>query len=268
MSLLEPSEEPQHPAHRTRLIIAAAVAASLIGLLAWVTLNRSPSPAVAPAEQPVPAPIEEEPPAVESETPAERPTPAPAKRRPAARPEPAPAPAPEPVAELRVDSDVQGAMVFLDRNYLGTTPLSTSEVTPGSHTLNVSAEGYEGHAETVDIVPGTNAVTVRFKEVRIDEAIDVVHKHTTGSCRGRLSADLQGLRYETTHTADAFFIPYSQVETFEVDYLKTNLRIKRRGGRTYNFTSPDGGADPLFVFHRNVQAARARLAGGASKPTP
>ena len=47
-----------------------------------------------------------------------------------------------------------------------------------------------------------------------------------------------------------------------MDYLQKNLRVKLRGGKQYNFTDPDGNADRLFVFHRDVDKARERLAKG------
>jgi hypothetical protein len=50
------------------------------------------------------------------------------------------------------------------------------------------------------------------------------------------------------------------METFQVDYLEKNLRITLRKGRQFNFTDPDGNADRLFVFHRDVERARQRLA--------
>ncbi len=96
-------------------------------------------------------------------------------------------------------------------------------------------------------------MTVRFKEIRLHEAVEVVHKHGVGSCEGRLLATPQGVRYETTNKNDAFSLSFEQIETFEVDYLKKNLRVKRRGGKTWNFTTRAENADPLFVFHREVQ---------------
>jgi len=47
-----------------------------------------------------------------------------------------------------------------------------------------------------------------------------------------------------------------------VDYLKKNLLVKLHGGKTYNFTDPAGNADKLFVFQRDVEKARVRLAKG------
>ena len=51
------------------------------------------------------------------------------------------------------------------------------------------------------------------------------------------------------------------LEVFEVDYLKKNLRIKPKNGKTYNFTDREDNADRLFVFHRDVDKARQKLAG-------
>ncbi|MFB3855118.1 MAG: PEGA domain-containing protein [Vicinamibacterales bacterium] len=168
----------------------------------------------------------------------------------------------KPAVTLRVESDVPGAMIFLDRQYLGTAPVETSEVAPGAHTVNASAEGYPGIVEKVEVKEGSNELTVRFRVVRLNEAIAVVHKHTFGSCEGRLLADTSGIRYDTTNKDDRFSVPFDRLETFEVDYLEKNLKLKIRGGKSYNFTDRNNNADALFVFHKNVQEARARLARG------
>jgi hypothetical protein len=84
-----------------------------------------------------------------------------------------------------------------------------------------------------------------------------------GGCDGTLRATVDGLTYDTTNKNDAFTLPYAQVEAFEVNYLEKNLRVKQRGGRTWNFTDKTAtNADTLFVFHRDVQAARDKLAKG------
>ena len=38
--------------------------------------------------------------------------------------------------------------------------------------------------------------------------------------------------------------------------------VKLRSGKQYDFTDPDGNADRLFVFHRDVDKARQRLGKG------
>jgi len=95
-----------------------------------------------------------------------------------------------------------------------------------------------------------------------EQKTSVVHKHGVGSCEGTLTATLDGLRYESSNKSDAFSLPYPQVETFVVDYLEKNLRVKQKGGKTWNFTNKDANADALFVFHRDVESARKKLADG------
>lgn len=154
--------------------------------------------------------------------------------------------------------------MFLDRTFVGTAPATAKDITPGSHQLNVSAPGFDAHVETIDVTPGPREVSVKFREVRLDTSIDVVHKHRIGSCRGRLVATPQGLRYETSEKDDSFATALPELETFQVDYLAKTLRIQPRRGRRYDFSDPGGNADRLFVFHRDVERARERLKKGES----
>ncbi len=41
--------------------------------------------------------------------------------------------------------------------------------------------------------------------------------------------------------------------------------MKQRGGKTWNFTDKNENGDTLFVFHRDVEAARKKLADGYSR---
>jgi hypothetical protein len=156
-----------------------------------------------------------------------------------------------------VDADVAGANVFLDRKFLGTTPVETRDFSPGPHRLNVSADGYDMYAETIDLPPSSHEVRVRFKEVRLDERIDVVHKHGVGSCRGRLVATTAGLRYEAGKGGDSFEAPFASLEPLQLDYMGRNLRVKKKGGKTWNFTADS--ADALLAFQKAVEKARERL---------
>jgi len=197
-----------------------------------------------------------------------------APREPAPRPEPPPAAVPAPVAApptvgvLRIDSDVAGAQVFIDRAFVGATPVTIPDVKPGAHTLNVSAPGYDGVAEAIEVSPGPRDILIKFKVVRLDVKMDVVHKHRMGSCTGRLVATPEGLRYETSNTRDGFSATLMDLEMFQVDYLKKNLRVKPRSGRRYDFTDTEGSADALFVFHRDVEKARERLLNGDPPAQP
>ncbi len=178
-----------------------------------------------------------------------------------ARPESAPS-APAPATggpTLRVESDVPGAMVFLNRQYLGETPLVSRDVSPGTHQLNVQVEGRDPVVQTIEVQPtGDTRIAVELAASRLDARVPVVHKHGVGSCEGILVATPQGLTYQTSHPKDGFTLPFAQLETFTVDYLEKQLRVKQRGGRTWNFSTKDENADPLFVFHKEVEAGRPR----------
>jgi hypothetical protein len=168
------------------------------------------------------------------------------------------------LATLRLESDVPGASVFIDRQFVGNTPLTLDSLEPGSKRVQLTATGFDSIQRTIQLRPGPNNITLRIKEVSLNARTAVVHKHRFGDCEGTLTASLEGLRYETSNKGDAFTLPYSRIETFLVDYLDKNLRVKERGGRTWNFTTKDESADPLFVFHRDVEAARKKLAAGYS----
>src|SRR5688572_5063899 len=140
--------------------------------------------------------------------------------------EPAPA-----AGLLRIDSDVPGAQVFIDRRYIGTTPVTAENVSPGTHQLNVSAEGFDGIARTIEVEAGASDLVVRFKEVRLDVRLPVVHRHRMGSCNGTLIATPQGLRYETDDKEDRFAASFADLEAFQVDYTEKNLRVRVRRGK-------------------------------------
>lgn len=246
-------------------MVVGAVALVAVVVGGWLLVGgESEAPDTPPAAVDTAAPVaadddNDAPEPAERDTPEASPRPAAprAERTPAAPPPAAPAPAVSTAPTLRVESDVPGAMVFLDRKYLGTTPLVSREVAPGSHQLNVQAEGIEPVVQTVEIRnDGETRVAVELKKVRLDARVAVVHKHGMGSCDGTLIATPAGLRYQTSHDKDGFTLSFAQLETFSVDYLEKALRVKQRGGRTWNFTTRDDNADPLYVFHKEVEAVR------------
>jgi hypothetical protein len=170
-------------------------------------------------------------------------------------------------ATLEFETDVPGVEVFLDRNPVGVAPVTVRDVKPGSHRLNLSAPGYEPVSEGIQVEAGVRRFVYTFKEVRLDLKADVVHKHRFGQCRGTLTATQHGVRYETTDKDDAFSAAILDIETLEIDYLQNRLRIGVRGGKRYDFSDPAANADHLFVFHRDLEKARARLKKG-DPPAP
>jgi hypothetical protein len=256
--------------NRRLLVIIAGLAVVAAAIVTFSVERPRPQPRDA-ASTPAPSVprVAPEPPKTEA-PPAPPPAPRTARREPARRPPPPSPGTPAPVeaaptaGTLHIDSDVPGAQAFIDRVYVGATPVTAPNVTPGAHRLNVSAQGYEGIADTIEVAPGPRDIVLRLKDVRLDAAIDVVHKHRIGSCRGRLIATPRGLRYETANKDDAFNSALTDLGTFQVDYLEKNLRVSPRSGKRYDFTDPEGIADRLFVFHRNVEKARERLKKGDS----
>lgn len=248
------------------VVAGALVALVVAGGAAWY-LSRpapeAPKTVEAPAETPkrsAPAAKKVEP------APVAEPAPKRAAAKKTAEPaaEPAPAAPKADAATLVVESDVPGASVFVDREFVGTAPVTLKDVAAGTKRINLSAEGFEGVQRSVEVSPGENTVTMRFKEVRLNTSVGVAHKHGMGGgCDGTLRATIDGLQYETSNKGDAFNLSYAQVESFEVNYLEKNLKVKQKGGKTWNFTDKAAtNADKLFVFHRDVTAAREKLAKG------
>jgi hypothetical protein len=264
-------EERDPPPSPWRWVVALALASLTLGA-GWLVKREneraarlkqvasepappSPAPHTAPPATLAPSPAA--PAAPTTSVPASKP------RRSTAAPAPPPAPVAASGARLRITSDVSGAFVFLDRNYIGVTPLDTTAVGPGSYQLKVSAEGVGSVDQPLEVAAsGSTEISVELRAVRLDASVDVIHKHALGSCEGRLIATPAGLRYATTRTSDGFTVALDGLETFEVDYLKKALRVKLRGGRTFNFTTDAPSADPLLVFHGKVEEARKKSRAG------
>ena len=247
------------------ILIAAVIAVLGVGVV-LVRREKAPEPAVESAAEPgAPriVPKKNEPVPTPAKPVAEAPPKAAPKTAPAEPPPPPPA-APK-LASLTLETDVPGASVFIDRQFVGNTPLSLDKLEPGSKRVQITATGFDSVQKTINLDPGPNAITIRVKEVSLNAKVTVVHKHGMGACEGQLTATLDGLRYDTQNKGDAFALPYAQVEQFAVDYLQKNLRVKQKGGKTWNFTDKNDNADTLFVFHRDVETARKKLADGYAR---
>ncbi len=80
--------------------------------------------------------------------------------------------------------------------------------------------------------------------------------------QGTLSAAPDGLTYATSNASDTFASPLLDLTGFDVNYLEKTLKVKLKGGASFTFTDPDGNADHLFVFQRDVSKVRDRLRKG------
>lgn len=252
MSLLAAPSAPTSGPRRAFILLLVAATALGAG---YFLLTRSAAPperagsagAGPAARAPTPAPAD----------PAPDPVVAPASPPAAAAAPAAVRPAVEP--RLRVTSDVVGADVFIDRQYAGKTPFESYEVAPGSHRIDVSVPGYDSFSRDVTIDDDVTHLDAVFRVLVLDQQVPVVHKHRFGDCEGVLMADLNGIHYRTGDD-HAFSVQFDALAEFSVDYLEHNLRLRVQGGRTYNFTDGEANADQLFVFHREVEKVRTKLA--------
>ena len=81
------------------------------------------------------------------------------------------------LASLTLESDVPGASVFLDRAFVGNTPLTLDKLEPGTKRVQLTATGFDSVQKTIELVPGPNNINIRIKEVSLDAKTAVVHKH-------------------------------------------------------------------------------------------
>ena len=76
-----------------------------------------------------------------------------------------------------------------------------------------------------------------------------MHKHRIGSCKGRLVATPQGLRYDTDDKDDRFSASLDDLELFEVDYLAKVLKVKlKKGSNTILLKINNGDGAHGFYF--------------------
>jgi len=156
---------------------------------------------------------------------------------------------------LHVECDVPGASVFIDRRFIGKSPVAVADLSLGTHVLSVSSEGYDIHTETLRLKPGRTNVRVALKAVRLNETLEVIHKHGFGSCRGRLSASPEGVAFASTDPRHSFKVPLADIKEIHAEYLRKNLQIRLSDGRKFNFTTDDDNADALITFEQKVSKA-------------
>src|SRR5262245_21765740 len=150
------------------VLIAAVIAVLAVGAVFMLGGGKPEPAAEAPAAAPRIVPKKNEPvptPAKPVDEPARKA--APKKTAPEPPPPPA-APAAPKLASLKLETDIQGASVFIDLKFVGNTPLSLDKLEPGSKRVQVTATGFESVQKTINLEPGPNAITIRVKEVSLN----------------------------------------------------------------------------------------------------
>ncbi len=127
----------------------------------------------------------------------------------------APANASQPVGVLRIKTDVTDAQVVLDEQEVGRTPLTLRTVAAGKHRLLLIKEGFEDHAQEIDVnAAKPTSVFVVMKPSRLEmpelpRTFNVIHQHRFGSCQGKLTVTAEALDYQAENDSDKFHIPIS-----------------------------------------------------------
>ena len=146
------------------------------------------------------------------------------------------------------------AVISVWQNYPGETP--EPDAAPTDHVKEESpAPQAPPPGEATSPVPQP-APAAPPAAAKVDARLPVVHKHRFGDCEGTLRAVPGTLTYATAHKEDGFRLAFAEVETFELDAEKKNLRIRRRGGKTWNFTTRGDDAIALSTFHKEATRAR------------
>jgi hypothetical protein len=120
---------------------------------------------------------------------------------------------------LRVKTDVAEVEVFLDGNSVGTTPLTLTSVTVGTHRLALAKPGYVNHEEQVQIQDGATAkVFVIMKAVpavppKLPAQFYAIHQHAAGACSGILTVTATAIDYRSHDGREAFHIPIEEVRS-------------------------------------------------------
>ncbi len=104
--------------------------------------------------------------------------------------------------------------------------------------------------------PAQNTATASPAAPKLDAHVPVVHKHRFGDCEGTLRAVPGTLTYATAHKDDGFQLAFAEIEAFDLDADKKNLRIRRRGGKTWNFTTRGDATAALLTFHKDASRAK------------
>ncbi|MGC8904047.1 PEGA domain-containing protein [Thermus sp.] len=160
------------------------------------------------------------------------------------------APPPPATATLSVDSNPQGAEVYLDGRLQGRTPLSLS-VNPGRHEVELRLSGYQPYRVTVNPKPGEQvrisaqlSPEPRQGSLSVDSTPSGAEVYVEGALRGRtpLNLALPEGRYQVELRLSGYQ-PYQavvQVRRGETARLEVRLVPLPRTGTLYLETSPQG----------------------------
>ncbi|MCF7810567.1 PEGA domain-containing protein [bacterium] len=156
-------------------------------------------------------------------------------------------------AGLKVTSDPPGAVVFLDGDRLGTTPLELNDLTPGEGMLTVSNNGFEPNTQLIRLT-SDKIQSISVFLIKQTGSIEV----TTAPTGAEVFLDEKSIGVFTgtpiykekqelgKHTVRAVLEGFDDAtETFTINYNKTckvRLQLVAKPGALFVVTSPDGAS--------------------------
>lgn len=87
---------------------------------------------------------------------------------------------------IRVESEPEGAKIYLDDDYIGTTPDSIRRIVPGMHSVVVKMDGYKVWSQKVVVEAGDEATILASLGAYTDPKLDVPVINLTESLRANL----------------------------------------------------------------------------------
>lgn len=84
---------------------------------------------------------------------------------------------------VQITSDPPGALIYLDGQKIGETPLERASLRQGKQALRMEKEGYPPHKETISIVAGKKTqVAVALSKTWIEPSLDMAFTWVPGGC--------------------------------------------------------------------------------------
>lgn len=87
---------------------------------------------------------------------------------------------------ISITSSPQGAIIYLDDEYAGRTPMTLTGVLPCSHAIRLKTSGYEDYTETVSVSAGEETIISASLSA---SAVDRVEETPEGPDEGRMMPD-------------------------------------------------------------------------------
>ena len=133
---------------------------------------------------------------------------------------------------LRIETDPDDAMVFVDGQEAGRTPLSIADVAVGSHQVRVTSEGYAPTELSLDVVEGKEPAPLRFVLQPIAAKLAVASEPAGAAVR------LDGKKHGTTPIESFWVAPGSHEVRLDLKGFKPFVKkLEAKAGDTLNVSA-------------------------------